>query len=72
MRGLIGSILGALVAWAVLRALAPGRDLLLGLVAAWGVVFRLWQREDSTSPFWPIYGIAGIVLLVAALFVAMR
>ena len=67
----VTSLAGAVAAWAVARWLVPGRDVLLALIAAWGVMFRLWQRSSPTDPKRYIYYVAGILLLVAALIVTI-
>jgi hypothetical protein len=61
------SAAGAAAAWALARAIVPGHDVPLALIAGWAVVFRLWQRSSSDDPARQAYFFAGIVLLIAAL-----
>jgi hypothetical protein len=58
-------------AWVMLRTVFPGHDLLVGLIAAWAVVFRLWQRSPSDNHVRTVYFVIGIILLVAALVVTI-
>ena len=65
------SALGAIAAWLVARMLLPGSDALLALIAAWGVLFRLWQRSASDDPRRRIYWILAILFLIVALAITL-
>jgi hypothetical protein len=43
----------------------------LGLIAAWAVMFRLWQRSPSDDDARTVYFVVGIILLVAALVITI-
>jgi hypothetical protein len=55
----------------MVRTFLPGHDLLLGVIATWAVVFRLWQRSPPDDHARTVYFVAGIVLLVAALVITI-
>jgi len=51
--------------------LLPGSDGLLALMAAWGVLFRLWQRSASDDPRRRIYWILAMLILIVALAITL-